>query len=392
MHSRTMSPLGLELRYRHRSITIFTITPTSSSFTSEGHGTWHTISTVSMRHSQTADHSKLRYKAVLLAIVADRTTHLMMKQSTLSLLALAPVVLAQEWFPILTIYPDDTCSSDGHTLENVGEMPSCSYGIFLPPSPPWEVEGEIVYFYVDPSSVPEGCTAVLWSPNTATDVECSVPVLRVSSGSSRCARASHNTNNFNHGYCCGDNCDTYIPSFVPDVSANTTVNRKRQTELDGCTFNPSSDIQVRSFAPQRIVPVALCTSEDGCEYDSTETATFSYSQTWEVGAELGATILEVVQATVTFSYSEEYGEETSASVSYTVTVPNGQAGYISFTPLYECYEGSFSGDRCRAETDSEGLSPRETLNLLTVTGQVCVPKRLISGLADGTISFVPELE
>ena len=309
--------------------------------------------------------------------------------SALLVLKVAPI-LAQDFQTILTVYPDNTCDPEGETqdLLSTSEMPTCSFGYFLPNDPPWDIneDGRTLNFYVDPSTAPEGCTVVFWEPNFDSDVQCSIPTVRVSSGSSDCIRVSHNMNHWNYGYCCGENCETYIPTSaavtsidgnnttqaaaknkkIRDVTARdvTAIKRaapfsrpaveKRQQEVDGCTFNPSGGREIRSFTPERLVPVTLCTQEEGCELSGTLTASFSYSQTWEIGTEVGATILEVIQASVSFSYSETYTEETSTSVTYGVTVPVGQRGYISFTPLYECYEGSFSGDNCRAVTDTDG--------------------------------------
>lgn len=313
-----------------------------------------------------------------------------MKSSTLSLLAFpllkSTLVLGQEFVEILTIYPNDQCDRNGefHVLESPAEMPGCTFGTFIPNSPPWEIENDNVIFYADPGSVPKDCTVALWEPNFESEVQCSIPKVTFTSERTGCVKISQNMRSFNYGYCCSDNCDQ-LPSLkrsvINDTSAIednkardvTAVKRaaplarvgaknlkhdniaKRQQEVDGCTFNPDGAIYPISVTPVQIVPVSLCTNEDGCEVTGTQSMSFSYSQTWEVGAEIGATILEVVQASVSFSYSEEYGEETSTEVSYAVNIPNGQRGYIAFTPLYECYNGAFSGNNCRAKTDSAGL-------------------------------------
>lgn len=314
-----------------------------------------------------------------------------MKFSALSVLSFtllkSTLVLGQEFFEILTIYPDDSCDPNGetHVLESPEEMPACSSGFFIPNSPPWEIDGDILTFYADPSSAPEGCTVVFWQPNFDSDVRCSIPIAKFTSGQVGCVKASQNMNSFNYGWCCSDNCDTAIPDSIPEAGNDTSaiennkvrdvtaVKRaapgallgaesskydniaKRQTDKDGCAFTPSGDRYTLSFTPVQVVPVALCSSEEGCEYSGSQSMSFSYSQTFEISSEVGATILEVIQASVSFSYSETYTEETSTEVSYTVTVPNGQRGYISFTPTYECFDGSFAGDNCRAAVDKDGL-------------------------------------
>lgn len=144
----------------------------------------------------------------------------------------------------------------------------------------------------------------------------------------------------------------YAPFSLASIE-NAIV--RRQTEVDGCVFHASGNEPTPvPFDPIKLLPSIGCDSDTGCDLEARHPISLSYSQTWEVGKQSGATILEVVQASVSFSDSRTYTEETSSSVAYTISLKKGQGGYMQFTPLYECFEGFFTGSNCRAATDSQG--------------------------------------
>lgn len=287
-------------------------------------------------------------------------------------LLLSQHVLAQEWFTILTIYPEGTCGQDGEKKDIEAAQEGCSGGSYGFPDPPWDVDDtnpDLVNFYADTSTVPDDCKVIFWDRNVQTGVDCAVP-RAVFTKSYQCLKTSHYANAFNVGYCCGDRCDGIVEakvsppnesapvSQVPDVTAikRTHPLARRQVELDGCTFNPQGDMYLDSFTPAiRVAPVGICTNEEGCEYSADRSMALGYQETFGTSAEAGVNILDVVQASVSFSYSETYSETTTATVHYGVTIQNGQQGYVAFSPTYECYAGGFAGDNCQAETGKDGM-------------------------------------
>lgn len=106
------------------------------------------------------------------------------------------------------------------------------------------------------------------------------------------------------------------------------LNSKRQTEVDGCAFHANSDEPTAiPVNPIQLRPSIGCGSDAGCELATRHQISLSYSQTGEVGKESGATILEVVQVSVSFSNLRAYTEETSTSVPYAMSLDRGQGRY-----------------------------------------------------------------
>jgi hypothetical protein len=85
----------------------------------------------------------------------------------------------------------------------------------------------------------------------------------------------------------------------------------------------------------------------------------SWTNTFGVSTEVGASFAKVVFTSISFSYEYSFTEEESQSSSYSVTISFGYDVYLTWTPELECAEGSFSGTCDDCDTgDGEVYIPK----------------------------------
>lgn len=109
---------------------------------------------------------------------------------------------------------------------------------------------------------------------------------------------------------------------------------KRQEE---CSFEGGAEADVRYWGEQlRVSPIRNCGNADGCELSYDMSYSEMVGESWGVGSEVGATLFQVVSASVSFDYTYEESEETTRTHSIKESVPGGFSGYIVWEPLVAC--------------------------------------------------------
>jgi hypothetical protein len=269
--------------------------------------------------------------------------------SIAALASLTPSVFAQD--PVVTqaIYRNqDEChlAGDSFLLEWFQE-PECRRATF---SLDWEEDVNGYYSgFMTTDNLDDDCMVLFGEPNDASPETCGT-VYQTFSTQRSCVPTNFRSP-LNYIYCCGDDCDDYVPTVASnatkraekkpaprDVTAIKRTNplaTKRQSE---CTFNPDEDETRMSFGDaQRVVSDLNCNSgTEQCTIESTVSLSVSHTTGFDVTSELSASLFEVVQASISFSYYTEDTSERTYETSYTATLEPGTSGYLTFTPDLEC--------------------------------------------------------
>ena len=166
---------------------------------------------------------------------------------------------------------------------------------------------------------------------------------------------------------------------VRDVAAH-----KRTAPLNNlnpradCSFSGSGNSLTSFGIQQKVVSSMSCPAgADDCSQTGTFDYTSSDTNTFGVSTEIGAAF-EIFSASVSFSAEVSHTESKSYTEAFSVTIPQGQSGYLTFQAKYECTpKGTLSGSDCKGlPTDKEGSA--------------CYPV-FLGGLPDGQYLFVQDI-
>ncbi|KAL2213220.1 hypothetical protein CC79DRAFT_1362036 [Sarocladium strictum] len=277
--------------------------------------------------------------------------------------------------------------------------------------------------WLDTSDVPNNCSLLVFMTdtdhNSQLDRNCVSSYL---SFSNRKPCASFNVpSTFGYTLCCGSNCgqDPVESIIAPDDDDKNTGKRAQppRPEDEIIATNPtvtdSNALKSRDVtALKRAAPFNLLNErqdlnarKEKCEFDTDQesgerrkygkvlqvsppdncppesesncdiTYTISYAEmvgsSFELGASMGANLLEVISFSVSMSVSYQESETDTYSYSKTYSVPPGFTGYITWEPLVECVTGKLKGDcsdKLKLDNDADGTEEEETCFIVESNG------------------------
>lgn len=169
------------------------------------------------------------------------------------------------------------------------------------------------------------------------------------------------------------------------IADKTELQKSRHFQRLGkrdCKFTASGSPYVSRGSQQIVTSSLSCPGGSGaaaCPITEGTTTTTGSSNSFGVSDSItaGGDFFVTLEDTVTFSYDYTYTESTTQSQSYTVNVPAGEQGYVTFTPTVSCVDGTFSGS-CSWDVGTAGTA--------------CIPLYVsgTSGPAQGSFAFLQE--
>ena len=149
--------------------------------------------------------------------------------------------------------------------------------------------------------------------------------------------------------CCSpETCEVPIGRSTEANSVRDVTQIKRSSPFAekraACTYESVDKTAIITYGEQRRVsPVVNCGAVD-CTDSIAISFTQTFSTSFSITTELGATILEVISASVSMSTTWTQETSTTVETAYEGSRPAGSSGYITFQPRLECTYDSFPGN------------------------------------------------
>ncbi|KAI1362294.1 hypothetical protein F5Y08DRAFT_341840 [Xylaria arbuscula] len=302
-------------------------------------------------------------------------------------------VAAQDQLMSFDAYSSSDCGTDTsmvwtekhnllYAVDTTAETVNCQTSTINWGSWP-QVAGKYVSF-VDASKIEDDCKLIFYIAAPSDDdrpdlTQCFLP-YKILDNQVRCASISIPPK-YGLIHCCGDNCDTPIPSPEKQPrgelelrSASTlprfngVYNKKRDSE---CTFERTGDVTTQYKLPVVSSPLVVCGdgTPNECQIIGQYTAESSINESTTESVSVGVSA-EFFGIGSSFGYessvTKDIGSSSSFSKAYTLNIAQGESGYLLFTAKQLCGRGTFNGDSCN---DALKVGEQEWCIPALITGQ-----------------------